>query len=53
MRTSENAQKAKFAEFFKAEVHAGVEVCIALPRSARTAGEGMLISSGIMRQNSE
>jgi hypothetical protein len=28
-----------FREFLKAEVHAGVEVCIAPPRSAKTAGE--------------
>ena len=41
-------QPANFAEFPKAEDHAGVEVCIATPRSAKTAGEGMLILSGIM-----
>jgi hypothetical protein len=48
-RISENAQKAKFAEFLEAEVHAGVGVYIAPPHSARTAGEEMPISSGIMR----
>jgi enoyl-CoA hydratase/carnithine racemase len=32
LRTSENAQKAKFAESPKGEVHAGVKVCIAPPR---------------------
>src|SRR5215208_195223 len=37
-----------FGEFFKAEVHAGVEVCIAPPRSARTAGEGSHSMMGIM-----
>jgi hypothetical protein len=47
--TSENPQKAKFAEILKAEVHAGVEVYIAPPHSARTAGEEMPTSSAIMR----
>jgi hypothetical protein len=30
-----------FVELRKAEVHADVKVCIAPPRSARAAGEGM------------
>jgi hypothetical protein len=46
--TSENSVKAKFAEFYKGEVHDDMKICIAPPQSARAAGEGMLISSGVM-----
>jgi hypothetical protein len=39
-----------FSELRYGEVHADVKVCIAPPRSARAAGEGMLTSSGIMHR---
>jgi hypothetical protein len=49
-RTSEKPEYANFGELRYGEVHAEMKVCIAPPRSARAAGEGMLISWGIMRR---